>query len=127
MVVGQCLRVVRRGGPATDTFITRHEDFPNKELYATKRMVHITEEFLEEELLDLERPSLESSIASSLVPSEEGLDRFRDKEDKETPLSILPSGSCGINMTEADIATLRREGISVDDENEPVPRELYAV
>ena len=36
--------VVRRGSPATNVFTMRHEDLPNKELYATKRMVHITEE-----------------------------------------------------------------------------------
>ena len=43
VLVGKYLRVVRRGGPATNTFIMRHEDFPNKELYATNRMVHTTE------------------------------------------------------------------------------------
>ena len=45
--------VVRRGSPETDAFIMRNEDFPNKELYATKRMVHITEEGPEEDLFYL--------------------------------------------------------------------------
>ena len=40
-----------------------HEDSQNKELYTTKRMVHILEEVSEEELFDLEIPSLNSSIA----------------------------------------------------------------
>ena len=44
VVGGQDFRVVRRGSPATDTFIMCHEDLPKKELYDTKRMVHITEE-----------------------------------------------------------------------------------
>ena len=44
MLVGKNVWVLRREGPATNAFIMRHEDFPNKELYATKRMVHITEE-----------------------------------------------------------------------------------
>ena len=48
VLVGQYFWVVRRGSPATDPFIKRHEDFPDKELYATKRMVHITEEGPEE-------------------------------------------------------------------------------
>ena len=73
--------VVRRGGPAADAFIMRHGDFPNKELYATKRMVHITEEDPEGDLLDLERPYLDYIIASSVVSPEEGVDRFRDKKD----------------------------------------------
>ena len=51
--VGRYLWVVRRGIPATDAFIMRHEYFPNKELYDTKRMVHITEEGPKEGLFDL--------------------------------------------------------------------------
>ena len=42
VLVGQDFRVVRKGSPATDAFIIRHEDFPNKELYSIRRMVHIT-------------------------------------------------------------------------------------
>ena len=49
--VEQDVSVVRRGSPATDVFIMRHEDFPNKEIYATKRMVHITKEGSEEDFL----------------------------------------------------------------------------
>ena len=56
LIVGNNFRLVRRGSPATDVFIMRHEDFPNKELYATKRMVHITGEGPKEDLFDLERP-----------------------------------------------------------------------
>ena len=53
VIVGHNFWVVRRGGPATYAFIMRHEDFPNKELYTTNRMVHITEEVSIEEILDL--------------------------------------------------------------------------
>ena len=42
VLVGQDFRVVGRGGEANDVFIMRHEYFPNKELYYTKSMVHIT-------------------------------------------------------------------------------------
>ena len=68
MVVRQYFRVVRRGSPTTDAFIMRHEDFPNKELYATKKVVHITEEGPKEDLFDLEILFLDSSIDSSVVP-----------------------------------------------------------
>ena len=88
VILGQYFWVVRRGGPVTDTFIMCHEDSPNKELYATKSMVHITEEGPEEKLFDLEIPYLDSSIDSAVVPPEEGVDRFIDKEDEETPLTI---------------------------------------
>ena len=101
--------MVGRGVPLTDSFIMRHEYVPNKELHATKRMVHITEEFPKEDVFDLERPPLDSSVASAAVPPEEGVDRFRDKEEKETPLPILPPGSHGIPVTEADISTLLSE------------------
>ena len=116
VLVGKDFRVVRRGIPANDVITMRHEYFPNKELYATNRMVHITRESSEEDLFDLERPSLESSIASAVVPPEEGVDRFRDKEYEETPLTTLPSGICGITVTKVATATLHCEGIAVDDE-----------
>ena len=56
-----------------------------------------------------------------MVPPEEGIERFRDKEDEETPPPILPSASRGITLTEAEISTLRREGIAVDNDNNPTP------
>ena len=56
VVVGKDFLLVSRGIPATDAFIMRHEDLPNMEIYDTKRMVHIKEEGLEEDLFDLERP-----------------------------------------------------------------------
>ena len=68
VLVGKGFWLVRRGVPSTDAFIVRHEDFPNKELYATKKMVNIIEEGPKEDLFDLDRPSLESSIDSSVVP-----------------------------------------------------------
>ena len=59
-----------------------------------------------------------------MVPPAEGVDRFRDKEDEETSLPILPSGSRGITVTETDIATLLRERLSVDDDNVPDPENV---
>ena len=53
VLVGKYFQVVRRESPATDAFIMRHEYFPKKELYDTKRMVHITEEGPKEGLFDL--------------------------------------------------------------------------
>ena len=68
VLVGGKIRVVRRGIPATNTFIMSHEYLPNKELYATKRMVHITQEGPEEDLFGLEIPYLESSKDSAMIP-----------------------------------------------------------
>ena len=56
-----------------------------------------------------------------MVPPEEGKYRLRDNDDEETSLPILPSGSCGITLTESDIATLHREGITFDGNNDPYP------
>ena len=44
VLVGRNFWVVRRGSPATNAFIMHNGDLPNKELYATKRMVNIKEE-----------------------------------------------------------------------------------
>ena len=56
-----------------------------------------------------------------MVPTEEGVDRFRYKEDEETPLPTLPPGSRGITAAEADISTLRCQVISVNGDNNPAP------
>ena len=56
-----------------------------------------------------------------MVPPEEGVYRFRYKEDEETPLPILPSVSRGITVTEADFFTLYCEGIAVDENNKTAP------
>ena len=56
-----------------------------------------------------------------MVPPEEGLDKFRDKEDEETPLPILPSCIHGITATEADIDTLRCDWIGVNKDKKPAP------
>ena len=66
----------------------------------------------------------QSSIASAVVPPEEGVYRFRYKEDEETPLPIIPSGSCGITVTKADIDTLCCEGIAVNNDNDPAPENV---
>ena len=47
--------------------------------------------------------------------------RFKYKEDEENPLPIPPSGSRWITVMETGITTLCREGISVDDDNNPTP------
>ena len=49
------------------------------------------------------------------------MDSVIDKEDEDTPLPTLPSGSCGITVMEADTATLCSEGIAVDDNKDPAP------
>ena len=54
-----------------------------------------------------------------MVPPEEGVDKFRYKEEEETPLHILPSGSRGITVTKDDIATLHSERIAVYYDNDP--------
>ena len=44
VLVGKDFWVVMRGVPGIDAFIIHNEDSPKKEIYATKRMVNITEE-----------------------------------------------------------------------------------
>ena len=126
-LVGKYFWVVRRGSPAAEAFIMRHECFSYKELYSIKRMVYITEEVPKEDLFCLDRPSLGSSIASEVVPPEEGVERFRYKKYEETPLHIPSSESRWITVTEAAISTLRRKGISVDEDKDPVPENFLHV
>ena len=125
VLVSHEYRVVRWGIPATDAFIMMHPDFPNKDLYVTQKMVHITEEDREEDFFDCEEQQTPLEAAyiaeSEFLPLEDGVERFRYKEGKDTPLPILPSGSRGVTVTKYDIATLRHEGIVVEDDNDPDP------
>ena len=59
MLIWKYFRVMRRGSLATGAFIMRNGDYPNKELYDTKRMVHTTEEGPKEDLFYLDRTPLE--------------------------------------------------------------------
>ena len=52
---------------------------------------------------------------------EDGIDRFRDEEDEETLLPILPSRSRGVTVAKDNISTLCHEGIVVNGGNEPAP------
>ena len=121
VVAGKYFWVMRRGSPATYSFNMRHKDLPNKYLYCTKRRVNITEEVPREDLFHLERIHLVSSIDSSVIPPEERVDRFRDKEDKYTHLPIPHPGSRGITVKEANISTLHCEDIPVEYNNKPYP------
>ena len=59
------------------------------------------------------------------MPPEDGVEGLRGKEDEETPLHILPSGSRGVTATKNDINTLRFEVIMVNNDNEPAPDNVY--
>ena len=49
------------------------------------------------------------------------MDRFRDKEDKDTPLPILPYVSGVVTVTKFNISTLHHEFIVVDYDSYPRP------
>ena len=58
------------------------------------------------------------------MPPEEGVDRFRYKEDEETPLHILLSGSRDFTVSKDNIATICSEGVLIDGDNEPTPENI---
>ena len=55
------------------------------------------------------------------MPPEDGIDRFRDEEDEDTPMHILPSYSHGVTLTKENIYTLQRECTVVGDYNDNAP------
>ena len=60
-----------------------------------------------------------STADSKSVPPYDEVDWYKDKEDKDNPLTVLPSGSRGVTFTKYDISTLFCKGIVVEDENNP--------
>ena len=58
------------------------------------------------------------------MPLEDEVERFREKEDEETTLPILPYGSRGVTVTKYDNTTLCCEGIVVEEDNYTAPENV---
>jgi hypothetical protein len=119
-VIAEGLKTVRRGGGPTNVFIFSHGDFPDVEFYAARRYLHITEEGPEDGLFDQEEEV--APVPRCRATREEVQARVGGVDSVDIPIPV-PRNS---NLSADDLADLRRQGIAVDDDNDPAPENVPA-
>ena len=103
----------------TQCFIFRHDQFPNIELYSSKRWTKIEKEGSETQLFINEvSNNVSDNVNIESVNEEGGDDEAIDDEVEITP-NVLNARN-----TNEDIMYVRGLGLAVDDDNEPAPENV---
>ena len=112
-------KVVRRGANAILVFVFTHFDFPDQQLYAAKRYIHVTKEVEEDRLFFLAEAVIPSTSAVGIGPlAVDGNNRADGAEANNAP--ILLSGRTS-NKSLEDMVEILRQGIAIDDDNDSAP------
>ena len=112
-------KVVRWGANAILVFVFTHFYFPNKQFHAAKRYINVTKEGEEDSLFVLVESVIPTVSAVSINPlTFDQTNRADGAEANNAP--ILLSGRTS-NISSEDMVELRRQGIAMDDDNNPAP------
>ena len=104
-------KVVRRGADAILVFVFTHFGFTDKNLYAAKRYIHVTQEGEEDSLFVLVEAAIPAVSAGSIGTLKfDQTNRADGAEANDAP--ILLSG-CTSNLRSEDVVELRCQGISI--------------
>ena len=112
-------KVVRRGTDPIPVFLFRHEDFPDKEFYCARRYVHVTQEGPESSLFV--PPPPRGVPMETIATGANNSNRLDGAEANDMP-SLLSGRTT--NLLSEDMAELRRQGIAIDDDNDPAPENI---
>ena len=116
------VKVVRRGANAILVFVFTHFDFPNQKFYAAKRYIHVTEEGEEDSLFVLAEAVIPDASAGGIGPlAVDGKNCADDAEANDAPILLSCRTS---NPRLEDMVELRREGIAINDDNDPAPENV---
>ena len=116
------VKVVRRGADAVLVFVFTHFDFPDEKFYVAKRYIHVTQDGEEDSLFVLEETGIPAVSAGAISPlTFDQTNRADGSEANDAP--ILLSGRTS-NLRSEDMVELRRQGISIDDDNDPAPENV---
>ena len=116
-MTGEDVRVVRRRSPPTPVFLFRHDSFPEIELYANKRNVVIVDEGHPDHFFDA--AVVPPANAEEIQAEEATIQQQRMDVVDNAPDDLQGMVTHG-NLTNQDMRDLQNQGISVDDDNEPV-------
>ena len=115
-------KVVQRGANAMLVFVFTHFDLPNKKLYAAKTYIHVTQEGEEDSLFVLAEAVIPDVSAGAIGPLKfDQTNRVDGAESNNTPILLSSSMS---NIRLEDMVELRRQGIAIDDDNDPAPEDV---
>ena len=116
------VKVVRRGANAILVFDFTHFNFTNQKFYAAKQYIHVTKEGEEDSLFVLAESAIPTSSAGGIgTMSVDGNNRANGAEANDAP--ILLSGRTP-NIRLEDMVEIFRQGIAIDDNNDPAPENV---
>ena len=114
--------ILRQGANAILVFVFIHLVFSDKQFYAAKRYIHVTQEGEEDSLFVLAEAIIPTVSAGSIVPlTFDQTNRDDGAEAKDAP--ILLSGRTS-NLRSEDMVELCRQGTSINNDNDPAPKNV---
>ena len=115
-------KVVRQGADAILVFVFTPFNFTNGQFYSAKRYIHVTQEVEEDSLFVLAEAAIPTVSAVAIGPlTFDQTNRADGAEANDAP--ILISGRTS-NLRSEDMVELRRQGIAIDDDNDPAPENI---
>ena len=103
-------------------FVFTHFDFSNEKFYAAKRYINVTQEGEEDSLFVLAESVIPTVSAGAIGPlTFDQTNRADGAEANDAP--ILLSGRTS-NIRLEDMVEHLRQGISIDDDNDPAPENV---
>ena len=125
VLVEEELKVMRKSADAIPFFVFTNANFLDKQFYATKKYIHVTQEGTEESLFFLaEAPIPAAGKGGICALSVDRKDHTDGAEANDAP--NLLSG-CTSNLRSEDMAEICHQWIAIDDDNNPemenVPRQ----
>ena len=115
-------KVVWRGADAIMVFVFTHFDFPDEQFYAAKRYIHVTQEGKDDSLFVLVESFIPAVSAGSIGPLKfDKTNHANGEEENDAPILLSVRTS---NLRSEDMVELRRQGISIDNDNNPAPENV---
>ena len=115
-------KVVWQGADAILVFVFTHINFLDVQLYAAKRYIHVTQEDEQDRLFVLAEaviPAVSAGAIGSLIFDQTNL--AYGAEANNAP--IVLSGRT-LNLRLEEMVELSCQGISIDDDNNPAPKNV---
>jgi hypothetical protein len=117
ILIAACEKVIRRNTAPAAVYSFSHPDFPDI-FYAARRYVHLTEEGPEDLLF-----ATEVAAPPRQPPTIRTNDETRERTGG-TEATQNFQVQANTNLGTDDMAALRRQGIDVDDDNDPAPENV---
>ena len=121
MLMAEAEKTIRRNSGVSNVYTFSHADFESVEFYAVRRYVHLTKEGREEAFFVSEEEKEDDDV----LPVSE-LPLLVEQRVGGVVISDLPCLASGrnSNLTSDYMADIRRQGVAVDDDNDPTPENI---